>query len=134
VSHLERKNELLLTLKETIAGLPPDERNDEGPRQIMRLIDENIEVDNDFDRFSKNFEMVYPDFFKQLRESATENLSHLDMRYCAYMYMGLSTKEMSNLLNIDPASIRTARYRIKQKFNLSKDDDLVAFVNTCLAK
>jgi DNA-binding CsgD family transcriptional regulator len=101
-------------------------------RQVHKLIDENLDLDTDFGRFSKNFELVYPNFFSKLQQRSAENLTQLDLRYCAYIQMGLSSKEMSNLLNVDPASIRKARYRLKQKLNLGKEDDLNDFINSQL--
>jgi hypothetical protein len=132
VQSLESKNELLLKLKSTLARVPSGKEG--GDKQatvteMLGLIDENLESGNDFDRFSRNFEYVYPNFFKKLEARSVDNLSQLDLRYCAYIYMGLSTKEMSNLLNIEPASIRTARYRLKQKFDLGKEEDLLALIN-----
>jgi DNA-binding CsgD family transcriptional regulator len=132
VHYLESKNDLLLKLKEAVTGMPPgqgEEHTEAVVAQMLKLIDDNLDADNDFDRFSRNFEYVYPNFFKRLEERSGDTLSQLDLRYCAYIYMGLSTKEMSNLLNVDPASIRTARYRLKQKFDLGKEEDLVAFIN-----
>lgn len=132
VHYLESKNELLLKLKGTLARVPTEKEGEDKQAtvtEMLGLIYHNLEADNDFDRFSRNFEYVYPNFFKKLEERSVDNLSQLDLRYCAYMYMGLSTKEMSNLLNIEPASIRTARYRLKQKFDLGKDEDLLALIN-----
>jgi DNA-binding CsgD family transcriptional regulator len=132
VHYLESKNDLLLKLKDAVTGMPPgqgEEHTEVVVAQMLKLIDDNLDADNDFDRFSRNFEYVYPNFFKRLEERSGDNLSQLDLRYCAYIYMGLSTKEMSNLLNVDPASIRTARYRLKQKFDLGKEEDLMAFIN-----
>jgi Bacterial regulatory proteins, luxR family. len=38
--------------------------------------------------------------------------------------MGLSNKEIANRLAVDPKSILMARYRIKQKLKLEKEDSL----------
>jgi DNA-binding CsgD family transcriptional regulator len=129
VLHLERKNDLFLRLKESIISF---RQNMIEIRQVHKLIDENLDLDTDFGRFSKNFELVYPNFFSKLQQRSAENLTQLDLRYCAYIQMGLSSKEMSNLLNVDPASIRKARYRLKQKLNLGKEDDLNDFINSQL--
>jgi DNA-binding CsgD family transcriptional regulator len=125
VLHLERKNELLIRLKESVLAFG---QNTLEVKQVQKLIDENLELDNDFEHFSKHFEVVYPNFFSRLQERSIGNLTQLDLRYCAYIYMGLSSQEMSTLLNIDTASIRKARYRLKQKLNLGKDEDLSEFI------
>jgi DNA-binding CsgD family transcriptional regulator len=130
VLHLERKNELLLRLKESVISFG---QNTLEVKQVQKLIDENLELDTDFEHFSKNFEVVYPHFFRRLNERSEGNLTQLDLRYCAYIHMGLTSKEMSNLLNIDPASIRKARYRLKQKLKLGKEEDLSEFISNRLS-
>ena len=43
--------------------------------------------------------------------------------------MGLSAKEIGNLLHVEPTSVRMARYRLKQKLSLDKEDDLSGFIS-----
>jgi hypothetical protein len=52
----------------------------------------------------------------------------LDLKYCGFILMKLSTKEIASQMNVEPKSIRMARYRIKQKLNLGKDEDLDQFI------
>ena len=42
--------------------------------------------------------------------------------------MKVSNKEMASQMNVEPKSIRMARYRIKQKLELSKDEDLDVYI------
>ena len=39
-------------------------------------------------------------------------------------------KEIARILNIDPRSVQTARYRIKKKLDLSEEQDLRSFLIT----
>ncbi|WP_354376180.1 LuxR C-terminal-related transcriptional regulator [Pedobacter africanus] len=43
--------------------------------------------------------------------------------------MKRSTKEIAMLLNVESKSIRMSKYRLKQKMNLHKEDDLEAYIN-----
>ncbi len=118
---LTTKSALLSDLRNVLQGHPES-------KAALRLIDQNAQVDEEVDTFRRHFEAVYPQFFQNLQAHAQQPLSSIDLRYCAYLYMGLTTKEIANLLNIDPASIRVAKYRLKQKLNLSKEIDLDDFL------
>jgi DNA-binding CsgD family transcriptional regulator len=129
VLHLETKNELLLALKKSINDLQTTDRETNAKLKLLtRQVDNSLEADNDFDKFRIHFEKVHPSFFSRLQAKAVGGLSTLDMKYCAFMRMQLDTKEIANLLNIEPASIRTAKYRLRQKLNLEKDEDLQEYL------
>jgi len=119
--NLTTKNTLLLDLRKSIESLPDS-------RAALRLIDQCVQSDDDVDNFRCHFEAVYPQFFEVLQTHAQQPLYTIDMRYCACLRMGLTTKEIANLLNIDPASIRVAKYRLKHKLGLSKEMDLNKFL------
>ena len=71
--------------------------------------------------------MVYDDFMKKLTEQYT-NLKTSDRKLCAYLRMGLSSKEMASLLNMSVRSIETARYRLRKKLNLESGENLTDFI------
>jgi DNA-binding CsgD family transcriptional regulator len=125
IMQLERKNDMMLQLKEKL-----DELNSSNTetKQISKLINENLNNEDDFDKFRKSLENVYPTFFNKLQVQSQNNLTQLDLRYCAYILLALSTKEIANLLFIEPASVRITRYRIKQKLNLDKEADLNKYI------
>ena len=121
--NLERKNELLLALRKELERVP---ETGQQLKPAFRLINQNLQLDDDIDQFRLHFEGVHPHFFQTLRGVAA--LSTTEVRYCAYLRMGLSTKEIANLLNIEPHSVRVGKHRLKQKLQLTKDDDLEQFI------
>lgn len=125
----EQKNELLLTLKgllqEATQQLPAGARLFQ---PTFKLINNNLSTENDFEQFSEYFTQVHPDFFQNLSRQSKAPLSATDLRYCAYLRMRLSTKEIAALLNIEPPSIRVAKYRLKQKIGLPAEADLEEFI------
>ncbi len=120
----EGKNRLLLDLKQTLqqSGQASELKN------AFKLIEQNLQLDDDFEAFRQPFEAIHPFFFDKLQKQTSQKLSNSDLRYCAYLRMGLSTKEMAAFLNIEPQSIRVAKYRLKQKFTLSKESDFDEFI------
>ena len=121
--NLERKNELLLALRKELEQVPETSQQ---LKPAFRLINQNLQLDEDIDQFRLHFEGVHPRFFQQLNALAA--LSTTELRYCAYLRMGLSTKEIANLLNIEPHSVRVGKHRLKQKLQLGKDVDLEQFI------
>lgn len=121
---IEEKNEFLSHLSGKVnneSQLPVNE-------QIKRMVNQQKRMDKDFEEHKTDFFETNPVFFERLQEKAGHTLTRLDLKYCAYILMGLSNKEVSVRLGIEPKSIRMARYRIKQKFGLEKDENLDNFV------
>ena len=51
-----------------------------------------------------------------------------DLKLCAYLKMGLSSKEIASLLNTNLRSIETARYRLRKKLGLEGGANLTGFL------
>ncbi|WP_372643405.1 helix-turn-helix transcriptional regulator [Ancylomarina sp.] len=47
---------------------------------------------------------------------------------CAYLRMNLSTKEIAPLMNISVRGVEISRYRLRKKFELHRDDNLIEFL------
>lgn len=120
------KNTLMKDLNDKLSLL---DRNDPLYRQIDRLISKNHDVDKGYDNIRTELSEVSPDFIAGLQKKAENKLTRLDLKYCSYILMGLTNKEIALKLNVDPKSTRMARYRIKQKLNLQKDESLDQFIS-----
>lgn len=128
---LEKKNDILLQIKTDLQKIT-EKKEEERPglvKTTIKVIDQNLSQDDDFDNFRLHFENIHPDFFTKLIEKSNHQLSQLDLKHCAYIKMNFDTRAIANLLNVEPKSIRMARYRLKQKLNLDREMDLVDFIN-----
>jgi DNA-binding NarL/FixJ family response regulator len=47
---------------------------------------------------------------------------------CAYIKIGMTNKQIAQLLQVVPTSIITNRYRLKKKLQLSDEEDLENFI------
>ncbi|MEX0274151.1 MAG: helix-turn-helix transcriptional regulator, partial [Flavobacteriaceae bacterium] len=92
-------------------------------KTLRGLIDEK-EV---WDDFRIQFEKTRPDFFGKLKKTVPD-LTVNELKHCAYVVSKLRTKEVSNLINVSPRSVETARYRIKKKLGLNKEESLFDFL------
>ena len=50
------------------------------------------------------------------------------LKYCAYIYLQMSTKQIAQVLHVEAQSVRMFKYRLKQKFSLPKEADLETFL------
>ena len=117
---VQHKNELLQHLKEKL--------KEEQPVNIRQILREEDLLDGDFEKAKFGIQEVHPNFFKHVHERATQKLTALDIKHCAYLYLGMDTRQIAGLLHVAPKSVRMTKYRLKQKFDLDKDTDLVAFL------
>jgi DNA-binding CsgD family transcriptional regulator len=121
---LQNKNEILKEIQQKLALIKSSDL-----KPISRTINKSIEIDDEFELLKSNFESTNPEFFATLQEKSSNKLTKLDLKYCGYIKLGMGIKEMANIMNIEPKSMRMARYRIRQKLNLGKEDDLDDFIN-----
>lgn len=122
---IEEKNTILELLKEKSKSSA-----DTAAKSIGRMITQNLRMDKDNADQQNSIGDIHPGFFSALQEKAGEVLTKLDLKYCAYILMGLDNKEIANRLAVEPKSIRMARYRLKQKLGLKKEDNLDVVVRS----
>lgn len=67
------------------------------------------------------------DFFNHLMERFPD-LTTNDLRVCALLRRGISSKEIAEILCRDPHTIDTVRMRIRRKCGLAPEDDLCQFM------
>jgi 7TM diverse intracellular signalling/7TMR-DISM extracellular 2 len=113
-----QRNELLTDLKVHVQVLSRSVPNSAKTviDSIETLIQSNMNLDSDWERFKIHFEQVHPNFFDNL-QAQYPTLTKNELRLSAYFHLNLSTKEIAALLNIDPASVRTAKMRLNKKMN-----------------
>lgn len=132
--NLMRKNDMLQQIDREMAELSESMRRGDPKARLTRQIQEirksiqtNMNDDDNWEKFEENFNMVYDDFMKTLT-ARFPDLKTNDRKLCAYLRMGLSSKEMASLLNTPVRSIETARYRLRKKLNLDGGENLTEFI------
>lgn len=132
--NLMRKNDMLQQIDGEMAELSESMRRGDPKARLTRQIQEirksiqtNMNDDDNWEKFEENFNMVYDDFMKTLT-ARFPDLKTNDRKLCAYLRMGLSSKEMASLLNTPVRSIETARYRLRKKLNLDGGENLTEFI------
>lgn len=78
-------------------------------------------------RFRRAFISLYPHFLEILK-SRFPSLTPNDELLCMLIYLRHTTSEITVFLGISHTSVNTARYRLRQKLNLSKDRTLDGYL------
>lgn len=120
-----RKNEVMEELKESIKVLKQTTDSDthKSLSRLSKIVDNALDVDKDWEDFKLYFENVHKDFFKNLKSRFPE-LGSSELKLCALVKLNLNLKEIASIMGISPDSVKTARYRLRKKLNLSKEDSL----------
>lgn len=117
---IEHKNDMLKQIQSKL--------KDGDPRDIQKLLREETLLNADFEDIKWQIQQLHPNFFSQLIERSNQKLTGLDLKYCAYIYLQMSTKQIAQVLHVEAQSVRMFKYRLKQKFGLSKESDLESFL------
>jgi hypothetical protein len=128
-TQITRKNEILEKIKSQLNNLGTSIRPDDKKKisAIVRSIDQDIRVDEDWEKFEHYFDQVHGEFIKKLREGYPA-LTPSDLKLCAYLKMNISSKEIAPMLNISIRSVEVSRYRLRKKLRLAPTDNLVDFM------
>jgi DNA-binding CsgD family transcriptional regulator len=84
--------------------------------------------ENDWNLFKLYFEQVNKNFFTKLQEKH-ERLTINDLKLAALIKLNMNIKEAAAVLNIEPDSLKRARYRLRQKFGLRTEQSLSEFLD-----
>lgn len=96
---------------------------------LINKLDFNIDYSDSWDNLKYHFNAIHSGFFDKLIK-LHPTLSETEVRHCVFMKLHLQTKEIANILNIDPRSVQASRYRIKKKMNLIESDDLKEYLKS----
>ena len=81
------------------------------------------------DDFRTYFEQVHPDFFNRLY-ALHPNLTQNDLRLCAFLFLGMSTKEIASVTYKEVRSVETSRLRLRKKLNLEPGSDISKYLHS----
>ncbi len=117
-----QKNELIDEIKQYVQKDQPI-----SGRELLKMVNKHLVQDNSWNDFDLYFESINKNFYTRLKHTYPD-ISTNDLKICALIKLNLSIKEMASILNISPDSVKTARYRLRKKLQLSTEDNLTSFI------
>ena len=128
---IAQKNELVSYLRKNLSviritlPLPIQQKVD----TMIVKIDEHLRMQQfSHEEFRIHFERVHQGFFTRLA-GRFPKLTAKDQRLCAYLLLGLSTKELAGLTNITAESAEIGRIRLRKKLGLTHAQNLGSFLH-----
>lgn len=139
-NEIESKNRKLATkalylstrnglIEELVAALSKQVNNpsDLDLKSYIQQLQQHLRQENEYDSFFSHFEEINQHFLINLKNKHPE-LNANDIRFLSYVYMNLSNKEISSLLNITLEACRKRKERISKKMNLTESSDLYNYI------
>jgi PAS domain S-box-containing protein len=127
---IAQKNELLSYIRKNLSVIRitiPPPMQQKVDKMILK-IEEHLRMQQfSQEEFRIHFEKVHQGFFTRLT-GRFPGLTAKDQRLCAYIHLGLSTKELAGLMNITPESAEIGRIRLRKKLGLSHSQNLNNFL------
>ncbi|MCD0472313.1 hypothetical protein [Flavobacterium sp. JAS] len=117
-----KKNELLNEIKAKI-----EEKDPLSNQQLLKMLNQHFEQNKRCSDFDLCYESINKNFYMRIKENYSEINSN-DLKICALIKLNMSIKEMSSILNISPDSVKTARYRLRKKLQLTTEQNLSDFI------
>jgi outer membrane protein assembly factor BamB/DNA-binding CsgD family transcriptional regulator len=109
--------------KEELGARYPEKYYD----RIVRIIDSGINLEDSWEVFRANFDMIHKNFFRNLKKTYPQLTSN-DLKVCALLRLNLSTKDMAQFLGNTVRGVDSARYRLRKKLKLPGETDIVEFL------
>jgi len=117
---LSQKNELISKISNQLKKLKSrgDDDNAKQLQQLLQTLDVHAATPVDWPVIESQIEKIHPGFFTRL-QAKHPSISLKDKKLCAWLRLGLSSREISGLQNITSKSVEIARIRLRKKLKLA---------------
>lgn len=129
--HIIQKNQLLEELRGKLEAMVKEDKRDQKKQlqQLIQQINQNFNHDQYWGEFRGIFEQVHQAFLTNLKKYA-ENLTANDLKLVSLIKMNLAAPDIATLLGISMDSLKVARYRLRKKINMPREENLNAFIQS----
>jgi DNA-binding CsgD family transcriptional regulator len=95
---------------------------------VLKLLENSIVDDTSWEEFKLRFESLNPHFHSNIK-ALHPDLSKSEMRLLTLIKIDYSQKEIANILNIEPESVKKAKSRVRKKLNISSSTVLKDYIS-----
>ena len=125
--HLVKNNDFIQDVQNKIATSLNQTDSKKELQKIIKTIDKELSNNDSWDQFAYHFDQVHSDYLKKLSENNIK-LSPREIKLAAFLRMNMSSKEISKMLNITSRGVELARYRLRKKLKLEREQNLVEYL------
>lgn len=129
VMYLVQKNEFILSVIDKLSLLIKKDSVHDSKLQMKSIIKQmKSNVDKTlWDEFEIRFQQVHYLFYSKLNKKIP-NLTPNEKRLCAFLYLNMTTKEISSITFQSVKSIEVARTRLRKKMQIDRDENLISIL------
>ena len=92
---------------------------------MTRELNRELQSENYWDHFERNYRELHEEFSANLKKSYP-SLTKGEIRLSYLLRQKMSNKEVANVLNVSPAAVEKAKYRLK-KLGIDKGSLIISF-------
>ncbi len=127
--YLVEKNEFITSIAKKLVEFKPTTKKDN--RDIIQQLINELKQNSSskiWDEFELRFKEVHSEFYNKLHEKFPD-LSPNEIKICAFLRLNMSTKEISSITYQSVKSINMARFRLRKKMNIDREENLIALIS-----
>ena len=124
---LLKNKEFILNIQDKIESTLKEGNSKIQLQRLLKTIDSEVTKNDNWDEFAYHFDQVHGNYLQKLY-LLNIRLSPREIKLAALLRMNMSSKEISQLLNIETRSVELARYRLRKKLCLERKQNLVEFL------
>ena len=124
---LLKNKEFIINIQDKIESTLKEGNSKLQLQRLIKTIDSEVSKNDNWDEFAYHFDQVHGNYLEYLSNNNIR-LSPREIKLAAFLRMNMSSKEISKLLNITTRGVELARYRLRKKLNLKRDQNLVEFL------
>ncbi|WP_430908320.1 tetratricopeptide repeat protein [Maribacter sp. 2-571] len=125
---LVEKNSQLATIRKELLALDRQKKpKKQQIKKVSQLVNTSLKNTKNWEAFQLIFEQTNDHFIKRLTETYSE-IGPAELKLASLIKIGFSTKDISNILNLNENSVKTARWRLRKKLRLERKQNLESFL------
>jgi DNA-binding CsgD family transcriptional regulator len=128
IVHTQRRK-IFEEVVEGLKRLRQSEHQDRGLQDLINGLRAKMDAEESISLDAQRHDLVNNAFFDKLRRTYP-GLSPAELELCSMLRLGYSVKEIAAIRNIEPASVRIGKTRLKKKLGLGPDEQLNHFLAT----
>jgi DNA-binding CsgD family transcriptional regulator len=125
-----KKNKILNGIMQRLKDIDTsgfDETNKFQFEKLRKSILKEVNSDKSWKDLEKHIKNVHFEFLKRLKEKHP-TITPRELDLSTYLLMNMSTKEISEIMNISGGGVELARYRLRKKLELTKKESLTGYL------
>ncbi len=125
---LVERSDALSKVKEELQKLYKNTNENHDIKKTIHLLNDIEKNSASWEKFAVHFDEINNNFLKNLKLHFPK-LTNTDLKVCAYLQLNLSSKEISQLMNISVRGVEISRYRLRKKLGLNTDQSIATFLD-----